>query len=208
MFQSIHLTSLVILAAIAADIVFGAPAISVTDSDCNLITQLIDNRYPLTSPIVLADGSVKYRIAVISDLDGNSVSTDEAFTWISYFKKGYLTYSPATKNVSIEWDNSTTNGDQFKSQLSTNGRGLELSELTTYNANLITLDDKTGLVYLIHNDILIPWVMVTDGDGQKSKGNINNNNIYTHHQLMNRLTCKTHTTVSTTIINVFENIFI
>jgi len=167
-FQSIHLTSFVILATIAT--VFGAPSISVSDSDCNLITQVIDNRYPLTDPIVLADGSVKYRIAIISDLDGNSVSTDESFTWVSYFKKGYLTYNPATKNVSIEWDNSTSNGDQFKSKLSMNGRGLELSELVTYNANLITLDDKTGLVYLINDNVLIPWVMVTDGDGRKIKG--------------------------------------
>ncbi|XP_022173784.1 soluble calcium-activated nucleotidase 1-like isoform X2 [Myzus persicae] len=165
--MSIHLTSLVILAVIATDIVFGAP---VTDSDCNLIAKFIDTKYPLTNPTILDDGSVKYRIGIISDLDGDSVSTDEAFTWISYFKKGYLTYSPVTKNISIEWDNSTDNGVQFKSHLSTNGRGLELSELATFNANLITLDDKTGLVYLIHDDVLIPWVMVTDGDGRKSKG--------------------------------------
>lgn len=177
------MTSFVILAAIAT--VFGAPAISVSDSDCNLITQVIDNRYPLTDPIVLGDGSVKYRIAIITDLDGNSVSADESFTWVSYFKKGYLTYSPATKNVFIEWDNSTSNGDQFKSKLSMNGRGLELSELVTYNANLITLDDKTGLVYLINDNVLIPWVMVTDGDGRNIKGN--NNNTYR----VNRLTRRT-----------------
>lgn len=167
--MSIQLTSLVLLAAIATDIVFGAPVISVTNSECELITQFIDSKYPLTDPIVLPDGSVKYRIAIISDLDGNSVSPSESFTWISYLKKGYLTYNPATKNVSIEWD-STNNGDQFKSHLSTNGRGLELSELTTYNANLITLDDKTGLIYFIQDNVLIPWVMAIEGDGRKTKG--------------------------------------
>ncbi|XP_060875239.1 soluble calcium-activated nucleotidase 1-like isoform X2 [Metopolophium dirhodum] len=168
--MSIQLTSLVILAAIATNIVFGAPTTSVSDSDCDLITQLIDTRYPLTDPIVLPDGSVKYRIALISDLDKNSVSPDEPFTWISYFKKGYLTYSPANKKISIEWDNSTSKGDQLKSHFSENGRGSELSELVTYDANLITLDDKTGLVYLIQNNVLIPWVTVSAGNGPTTKG--------------------------------------
>lgn len=174
MFQSIQLTSLVILAAIATDIVFSAPTIqetnTLTNADCSLITQLIDSKYPLTDPIVLPDGSVKFRIAIISDLDANSVSQNKAFTWISYFKKGYLTYnSLAPKNISIEWD-ATNNGEEFKSHLATNGRGLELSELVTYNGNLITLDDKTGLVYIIDENSLIPWVLVVDGNGKKTKG--------------------------------------
>jgi len=170
--MSIKLTSLVILAAIATDIVFGAPTPSdtntVKNSECDLITQLIDSKYPLTDPIVLPDGSVKYRIAIISDLDGNSVSPNKALTWISYFKKGNLTYNSATKNVSIEWD-STNNGHQFKSNMATSGRGLELSELVTYNGNLITLDDKTGLIYIIDDNALIPWVLVVNGNGRKTK---------------------------------------
>lgn len=170
MLQSFQLTSLVILAAIATDVVFGAPATSAPDSDCSLLEKLIDTRYPLTDPIVLPDGSVKYRIAIISDLDKNSVSPSESFTWISYFKKGYLIYNPASKNISIEWDNPTSNGDQLKSHLSDKGRGSELSELVTYNANLITLDDKTGLVYLVRDNILIPWVMVSSGNGLTTKG--------------------------------------
>ncbi|XP_025207929.1 apyrase-like [Melanaphis sacchari] len=171
--MSIQLTSLVILVAIATDIVFSAPTTSdpntLTDSNCDLITQLIDSKYPLTDPVVLPDGSVKYRIAIISDLDGNSVSPDKAFTWISYFKKGNLTYNSVTKNITIEWD-STNNGNQFKSNLATSGRGLELSELVTYNGNLITLDDKTGLVYVIDDNNLIPWVLVVNGNGRKTKG--------------------------------------
>jgi len=149
--------------------VFGAPVIPVSDS--NLITQLIDTRYPLTDPIVLPDGSVKYRIAIISDLDENSVSPNESFTWISYFKKGYLTYTPENKNISIEWDDSMNKGNQIKSHLSENGRGSELSELVTYNANLITLDDKTGLVYSIKDNVLIPWVMVSASNGLTTKSN-------------------------------------
>lgn len=190
MFQSIQLTSLVILAAITTDIVFSAPigpsTNDSTDSDLSIITQFIDNKYPLTEPIVLPDGSVKYRIAIISDLDGNSVSPDKSFTWISYFKKGYLTYNTATKNISIEWD-STNNGEQFKSHLSINGRGLELSELTTYNGNLITFDDKTGLVYIIGDNILIPWVMVVEGNGLKTDGNTF---IIIHHNIHYYLSVK------------------
>jgi len=167
-FQSIQLTSLVILAAIATSTVFGAPPLSATD----LKTELIDTRYPLTEPILLPDGSFKYRIALIADLDEKSVSQDEADTWISYYKKGYLTYSPGNKNVLIEWDDATSKGFQLKSNLSENGRGLELSELATFNANLITVDDKTGLVYFIEkNNSLKPWVKVFSGNGQTGKGN-------------------------------------
>ncbi|XP_015377498.1 PREDICTED: apyrase-like, partial [Diuraphis noxia] len=154
--SSIHLTSFVILAAIAT--VFGVPVNS--DCNCNLIT---DKRYPLTEPIV------KYRIGIVSDLDEKSKSSIESSTWISYFKKGYLTYKPDTKEVFIEWDNSPI-PDLLKSHDSVNDRGAELSELVTYDAKLITVDDKTGWVYLIEkNNNLTNWVKLNNGDGNTNK---------------------------------------
>ncbi|XP_029346300.1 apyrase-like [Acyrthosiphon pisum] len=169
--MSIQLTNLLILASITTNIVFGAPATSVSDSNHNLITELIDTKYPITKPIKFLDGSVKYRIAIIADLDRNSVSPDEPDTWISYFKEGHLTYKPSDEKISIEWDDFESNGDRLKTNLSVNGRGAELSELVTYNSKLITLDDKTGYLYLIQNKILEPWVKVLAGNGQKDEGN-------------------------------------
>lgn len=202
MFQSVQLTSLVVLAAIATDIVFGAPLVitTVLDSNRDLLRRAIDTKYPLTNPIDLSDGSVKYRIAIVADLDKNSVSPNKPSTWISYFKKGHLIYDSVSEKISIEWD-STSDGDQLISHWSENGRGSELSELVTYYANLITLDDKTGLVYLIQNDTLNPWVKVFSGNGQTGTG------INIHFIPRYLLNVKTLTIISKTIYKLLKIYF-
>lgn len=43
--------------------------------------------YPLTPPVYSDRGYVKYRIALVSDLDTNSKHPTEKNTWISYLKK-------------------------------------------------------------------------------------------------------------------------
>lgn len=159
--------------AIASNVVFSAPTNSENKNTINTVTdvlpQLINKKYPLTKPILLPDGSFKYRIALISDLDSHSMSKKNPYQWISYFKKGYLTYKQPNENVFIEWDQSPNK--KFTSRLSLGGRGLELSELVTYDGQLLTIDDKTGLVYHIENETLIPWVIVVDGNGHVNKGN-------------------------------------
>lgn len=159
--------------AIASNVVFSAPTNSAntntTKTISDVLPQLINNKYPLTKPILLPDGSLKYRIALISDLDSHSISEKKPYQWISYFKKGYLTYQQSNKNVSIEWDQSANK--QFTTRLSLGGRGLELSELVTYDGQLLTIDDKTGLIYHIENESLIPWVIVVGGNGHVNKGN-------------------------------------
>lgn len=166
---------LYLVAIITSDTVFSAPTSSVTNDtapECSLLQQYINKKYPLTDPILLPDGSVKFRIAIISDLDAGSTSPSKSNTWISYFKQGSLTYNAQNKSVSVEWDAAVDNNDQLQSDLSKSGRGLELSELVTFDGHLITLDDKTGLVYVFENNVLIPWVIVTEGDGHQKGGNI------------------------------------
>lgn len=165
---------------IASDIVLSTPIIpsnyNLNETDFNkLSSQLINNKYPLTEPILNPDGSIKYRIAIVSDLDSASKSPTEPNTWISYFKKGYLTYNSQNNNVTIEWDYKSQE-DKFTSHYSYNGRGLELSELVTYNGHLISIDDKTGIVYIIDDDKLRlwPWLLVIEGEGNVNKGKHNN----------------------------------
>lgn len=183
LFQSIWLTSLVVL-TIASDLGLSAPTLSSTNTTesefCKLLSQFVNNKYPLTEPILNPDGSIKYRIAIISDLDRESISSTESYTWKSYFKRGYLTYNPQNNNVSIEWDSKILK-DTITSHYSMNGRGLELSELVTYNGQLITIDDKTGLVYIISDNHLVlwPWVIVVGGNGRQTTGNYYNNNMIT-----------------------------
>ncbi|VVC45463.1 Hypothetical protein CINCED_3A000226 [Cinara cedri] len=166
----IWLISLTIL-TIASDIVLSAPTLSSTNETepefNRFLLQFAYNKYPMTAPILNPDGSIKYRIAIISDLDKASKSSTEPYTWISYLKRGYLTYSPQNKNVSIDWD---FDAKLFKSHYSMKGRGLELSELVTYNGQLITIDDKTGLVYKIDGDKLVLWLIVVGGNGNQNKG--------------------------------------
>lgn len=60
--------------------------------------------------------------------------------------------------------------------MSYGGRGMELSELTVFNGNLLTFDDRTGVVYklLLGNESsvvkVVPWVILADGDGNEAKG--------------------------------------
>uniref|UniRef100_A0A6U5LCD9 Apyrase n=2 Tax=Corethron hystrix TaxID=216773 RepID=A0A6U5LCD9_9STRA len=56
------------------------------------------------------------------------------------------------------------------------GRGMELSELTSYENRLLSFDDRTGSIYeLISNEdgkktIVVPRLVVTEGDGDTDKG--------------------------------------
>lgn len=127
--------------------------------------------YPLTPP-VHTPGGIKYRIGIISDLDTDSKSKLESNTWISYLKKGYLMWHPHTKSIEVVWDR--TDPIQLKSTFGQSGRGMELSELVVFNGKLLSFDDRTGLIYEINPDAnsAIPWVLLVDGNGMTSKGNL------------------------------------
>ena len=124
-----------------------------------------NSTYPLTPPATTPKG-LRYRIAVISDLDTAS-KDKENYTWYSYFKKGYLIIDTTKKYVNIEWDHDLI---KLKSTLSQAGRGMELSELVVYNGKLLAFDDRTGVIYEINENKAIPWILLTDGNGKTNKG--------------------------------------
>ncbi|KAB7494874.1 Soluble calcium-activated nucleotidase 1 [Armadillidium nasatum] len=129
-----------------------------------------NSTYPLTPPVYSARGYIKYRIAIISDLDTSSKVPSKDNLWISYLKKGYLTINIDSLEITaIEWDKDTIS---LESQMAYGGRGMELSELVTFNGKLYALDDRTGIVYEIDSsrNKAIPWVILTDGNGRESKG--------------------------------------
>lgn len=123
--------------------------------------------YPLTKPL-RTDSGVKYRIAVISDLDQNSKLKDTSNKWVSHMKFGHLTISDNCDHVSIHFDDKED--VTLQSNLAAGGRGMELSELTLFNGGLYTLDDRTGVVYLVKGQHVVPWVILSDGPGEESKG--------------------------------------
>lgn len=123
--------------------------------------------YPLTTPKRTPKG-IQFRIGMVSDLDKESKSKTEEFTWLSYYKKGYLLWNPVSNSIKISWD--TDDPIILKSSLGESGRGMELSELVVFNGKLYVLDDRTGIVYELHDDRVIPFVMLNDGDGRMNKG--------------------------------------
>jgi soluble calcium-activated nucleotidase 1 len=130
-----------------------------------------NNTYPLTKPIKSRLG-VKYRIGIISDLDTASKNEDNGeVSWISHYQRGWLQWNPATHKVSVTWDPGAP--IILKSSMAQGGRGMELSELVVYDGKLLALDDRTGVIYEIVDQVkprVVPWVLLPDGDGHVSKG--------------------------------------
>ncbi|MFH4982789.1 hypothetical protein AB6A40_009498 [Gnathostoma spinigerum] len=47
---------------------------------------------------------------------------------------------------------------------------MELSDLAVFDARLLSVDDRTGIIYQIDGEKAIPWVFVDDGPGNVTKG--------------------------------------
>ena len=57
-----------------------------------------------------------------------------------------------------------------KSGYSLSGRGMELSDLIVFDGNILTVDDRTGIVFKIVGKDIVPWNILSDGDGLSTKG--------------------------------------
>jgi len=122
-----------------------------------------NNTYPLTPAVRLGQAN-RFRIAVVADLDTNSKVGEG---WVSYLQYGYLTISDSLNTVSVSWDVEEV---ELKGNLAAGGRGMELSELQVFNGKLVSLDDRTGVVYQIIGGKVVPWVIMSDGGGGSTKG--------------------------------------
>uniref|UniRef100_G1QGY3 Calcium activated nucleotidase 1 n=1 Tax=Nomascus leucogenys TaxID=61853 RepID=G1QGY3_NOMLE len=113
-----------------------------------------NDTYPLSPPQRTPAG-IRYRIAVIADLDTESRAQEEN-TWFSYLKKGYLTLSDSGDKVTVEWDK---DHGVLESHLAEKGRGMELSDLIVFNGKLYSVDDRTGVVYQIEGSKPCNWTL-------------------------------------------------
>ncbi|XP_018329030.1 soluble calcium-activated nucleotidase 1 [Agrilus planipennis] len=135
-------------------------------ANCGIMRYLYNHTYPLT-PVLKSGNMYIYRIGIIADLDTNSRNNQKNM-WVSYYKKGYLSFDHLTNKIVVSWDA----GDPIKltTSYALKGRGMELSELAVFDGRLLTFDDRTGMVFEIVGNNAIPWVILLDGDGKKSKG--------------------------------------
>lgn len=133
------------------------------------VYKAVKSKYPLSQPILVDNVGIKYRIAIISDLDKSSKSQTEKNMWYSYYKKGYLTWYTSNNTIELLWDNEEP--IVLKSSISMGGRGMELSELVTFNGKVYSFDDRTGIIYSINEDnTVLPWLILMDGNGTELKG--------------------------------------
>ncbi|XP_003741943.1 soluble calcium-activated nucleotidase 1 [Galendromus occidentalis] len=123
-----------------------------------------NSTYPLTQPVI-SGRKTKYRIAVVADMDKASKLVEN--TWVSKFKTGWLIMDRRSQIFEVEWDKQET---ILKGSLAQSGRGMELSELVVFDGKLLSFDDRTGVVYQIEGEKVLPWVFLNDGDGHATKG--------------------------------------
>ncbi|OAF65825.1 hypothetical protein A3Q56_06465 [Intoshia linei] len=111
------------------------------------------------------------RFVMITDNDKRSkeVDKDGKFIWISHLQYATLTVNPYqwSENLSISIYKNTT---RLSSYLNYKGRGMELSDILTFNNDLITFDDKTGIIYKIKDfESVVPlYILTTEDEMQRN----------------------------------------
>ncbi|WKY16984.1 hypothetical protein Q1695_001529 [Nippostrongylus brasiliensis] len=113
------------------------------------------------SPALNIDARIKDHVlpfALIADQDAASRDGD---SWFSPLAIGFLALNSDWASAFIHF----MVVQNYTSKLNYDGRGMELSDLKFFNGRLVTVDDKTGILYWIDGTKLIPWVILSDGDG-------------------------------------------
>eukprot|EP01112_Ceratiomyxa_fruticulosa_P000247 TRINITY_DN1023_c0_g1_i1.p1 TRINITY_DN1023_c0_g1~~TRINITY_DN1023_c0_g1_i1.p1 ORF type:complete len:365 (+),score=56.12 TRINITY_DN1023_c0_g1_i1:208-1302(+) len=106
--------------------------------------------------------SSQYKLALIADRDKASKNGN---TWSSMLVRAILTRD-RNNMYSVDFRDSTV----LSSSLNEGGRGMELSELVYFDHRLLTIDDRTGLVFEIEDSNAIPLYILMDGNGRTMKG--------------------------------------
>ncbi|XGW33599.1 hypothetical protein V3C99_017760 [Haemonchus contortus] len=114
-----------------------------------------------TIPIKLNDvdnGNLLLPFGIIGDMDSQS---RQGNVWHSPMVIGTLALTADRKSAAVEWLSSFN----YTSVLNYGNRGMELSDLIYFNGKLMSVDDKTGIVYRIDGRRVIPWVILSDENG-------------------------------------------
>eukprot|EP00386_Alphamonas_edax_P002060 GDKI01006195.1.p1 GENE.GDKI01006195.1~~GDKI01006195.1.p1 ORF type:complete len:422 (+),score=119.61 GDKI01006195.1:171-1268(+) len=106
------------------------------------------------------------KIQLIADLDQRSRVDEKGKNFRSWAKQGEL-YKTDNGRYQIDWEED----QEVVGQHNEAGRGMELSELIHYNNELLSFDDRTGIVFSLQNGVVpIPKHVIPEGDGNTIKG--------------------------------------
>ena len=122
----------------------------------------------MTPPVIENDVQT-YQIGLIADLDKDSKDTSQKNTWHSFLTMGELNFNPENNSVQIKFNDEKLPKEE-SSGYSLKGRGMELSELVTFDGRMLTFDDRTGIVFHLEGNNVLPWAILADGAGEASKG--------------------------------------
>jgi len=138
-----------------------------SDSSALLQTHYVNynSTYPLTKPRTEGKSTI-YKIGVIADPDKSS-RRDGKDTYYSEILYGHLTFNENDESAKISFE---SNPVSVKSGYSLSGRGMELSDLIVFDGNILTVDDRTGIVFKVVGKDIVPWNILSDGDGLSTKG--------------------------------------
>ncbi|CAD5216913.1 unnamed protein product [Bursaphelenchus okinawaensis] len=130
------------------------------------VTSCDGYNYDTLTSVEYKGDEIRHHIVVVTDLDQSSLlKTSKKPTWRSFIQAGTLVLKG--DQVSVEWDE---NEHEIQSQFALGGRAMELSDLVVFDGKLLSIDDRTGIVYQITNDYkTVPWVFLNDGPGNTTK---------------------------------------
>ncbi|VDM92220.1 unnamed protein product [Onchocerca ochengi] len=126
------------------------------------------NTSQLGHEVLLEDGSHQFRIMVVTDLDKSSKHPVEENQWQSFIEFGILTMNKEYTEASLQWNKNEQIA--LYSTIAGGGRSMELSDLAIFDGKLLSIDDRTGIIYRIDRDMAYPWVYLSDGAGNTTKG--------------------------------------
>ncbi|CAM9155292.1 unnamed protein product, partial [Phaeothamnion confervicola] len=120
-------------------------------------------------------GQNDFEVLIITDLDQRSKEADGK-KYMSVVREGLLTRDPETNKYAVTWGRER----QLHSGHNEAGRGMELSELVNFHGHLMTLDDRTGILFeIVRGDgeededgewRMAPRHIFAEGDGSVDKG--------------------------------------
>ncbi|WKY12621.1 hypothetical protein Q1695_003874 [Nippostrongylus brasiliensis] len=113
------------------------------------------------------DGSTENILYIVTDSDRESAA-DDGKTWQALIRQGKLRLSKDRRKAKIKWD--LWADHNLAGKLNIKSRGMELSELTVFHGRVLTVDDRTGMVYEIRGNDAIPWVFLNSGPGNTTEG--------------------------------------
>eukprot|EP00920_Eleutheroschizon_duboscqi_P019326 GHVT01045853.1.p1 GENE.GHVT01045853.1~~GHVT01045853.1.p1 ORF type:complete len:253 (-),score=32.25 GHVT01045853.1:1904-2662(-) len=88
--------------------------------------------------------------------------------FVSLMFGGRLFRTPGSSSYAVDWDSKP---EIVWGNHNEAGRGMELSELVLHRGQLLSFDDRTGIVYEhLKKGVAVPRTVLTEGDGDTAKG--------------------------------------